>query len=107
MSTPSITFSDPEIRTCTIEELSQITGWDVRLLRRAARAGQLEDKGVIFVPGGTNPERGTFMCSLKPFLNWFRGDAVAKRVQTQADTTKDLKVLHTLSTVRSLLDDVA
>lgn len=107
MSKPTIAFDDPEVRICTLEELAEISGWDIRLLRRAARAGLLEDKGVLFVPSDTNPERGTFMCSLKPFLTWFRGEAVAKRTQTSADTAKDLKLVHTISAVRDLLDNVA
>lgn len=103
----TVSLTDPEFRTTTPEELSEITGWDARLIRRAAKSGLLVSQGIIYVPSETNPTTGTYMCALKPFLNWFRGQAVAVPTQTEETATKTVKLLHTLDAIRTLTEDAA
>lgn len=105
MSTKSsVALTDPEIRKTTPEELAEITGWNKDLIRRAARAGVLVEMGVIFVPSDVNPREGTYMCALKPFLRWFRGDVATER-QTTAQAAREVNFVHKVSTLRTLLDE--
>ena len=103
MSTQS---PDPEIRKTTPEEIAELTGYSAHLIRRAGRAGLLVEMGVIYVPSETSSEAGSYMCALKPFLNWFRGDAIVAR-QSATDSTNAIAFLRKTELVKSLLSDVA
>lgn len=103
----TVSLTDPEYRTTTPEELSAITGWSRELICRAARSGLLTAQGIIYVPSETNPKTGSYMCALKPFLNWFRGQTVAAPAQTEETATKAITLLHKLDAIRSLTEDVA
>lgn len=102
----STTPIDPEVRKTTPEELSKLTGWNKDLIRRAARAGLLVEMGVIFVPSETNPREGSYMCALKPFLNWFRGDAIVAKQMTH-DAARELSFVHKVATIRDLFNESA
>lgn len=99
-------MTDPDIRKTTPEELAEITGYSAHMIRRAARAGLLVEMGVIFVPSDTNTETGAYMCALKPFLNWFRGETIVAR-QSAIDTTNTIAFLRKTELVKSILSDVA
>jgi len=101
-----IDVADPEIRKTTPEELSELTGWTPALIRRAARQGLLVEMGILFVPSDIKPDEGTYMCALKPFMNWFRGEAQPKR-QTTEDVVKSINLLQRREVAMKLLDDIA
>lgn len=100
---PPITFTDPEVRTATIDELAAISGIPVLTLRRMARQGLLKECGVIFSPSERNPEQGTYVCALKPFLNWFRGQATPVAQTTEASANA-ISMVHRIDLAKRALD---
>jgi len=104
--TKPLTFTDPEIRRVTVDQLSEMTGIPAPLLRRGAKAGKFEDKGILFIPSDTNADEGTYLVALKPFLNWWCGRAVTAR-QTTDDTVQSIRRIQVAEQINALLADVA
>jgi len=96
---------DPEIRKTTPDEIASLTGYSAHMIRRAARAGLLVEMGVIFIPSETSSD-GTYMCALKPFLNWFRGEAIVAK-QSAHDAAKEISFVTKVSALKHLFDESA
>lgn len=109
-TTPSIRATPPAkaiaamARKTTPDEIAEVTGWDIKAVRAAIRAGELP--GCRFVPSGVSATSGSYLCAWAPFVRWFR-DGVEPAAAPKDETQRFLHHIKTLDTIQNLIESEA
>lgn len=56
-------------RKSSPDEIAAVTGWDIKAVTAAIRAGALP--GCRFIPSEANPSTGRYLCAWAPFYSWW------------------------------------
>jgi len=104
MTTRPITATTNEVRKTTPGEIAQVTGWDIKSVRAAIRAGELP--GCRFIPSGVSATSGSYLCAWAPFWRWW-AIGVEPGAPPADETPRLLHRIKTLDTIRDLIESEA